>query len=201
VALYLATFRRRGRAANTIHAICAITALLYRELDKAGIPLLERLRRGQFLTVPEINRLADAAQYRVSDLSDEVLDSPASTKVIDLKKIRMRRSVAVKEVTAVDAANQASRIQYMADYLGFLADYYGVALPAPQKNELAHESARVLKVFQGQIPKVSKRAKVGVREGLSKEDQERLLAIVRPDSPNIRGVGCCWMRSHARSAG
>lgn len=159
-------------------------ALLYCELDKAGIPLLERLRRGQFLRVPEINRLADAAQYRVADLSDEALDSPANSSVIDFKKIRMRRRAAVEEMVAVDAANQASRIRYMADYLGFLADYYGAALPAPQKNELAHESARVLKAFQGQVPKVSNRAKVGAREGLSKEDQERLLTIVHPDSLN-----------------
>ncbi|MFF7394877.1 tyrosine-type recombinase/integrase [Achromobacter sp. NPDC008082] len=159
-------------------------ALLYRELDKAGIPLLERLRRGQFLTLPEINRLADAAQYRVADLSDEPLDYPASSTVIDFKKIRMRRRAAVEEVIAVDAANQASRIRYMADYLGFLADYFGAALSAPQKNELAQESVRVLKALQGQIPKVSNRAKVGAREGLSKEDQERLLAIVHPDSLN-----------------
>ena len=62
VNLFLAGFRKRGRAANTIHGVCTTMALLYRELDDAGIPLLERLRHGQFLTMPEVNRLADAAQ-------------------------------------------------------------------------------------------------------------------------------------------
>ncbi|WP_254068018.1 site-specific integrase [Acidovorax sp. SRB_14] len=159
-------------------------ALLYRELDKAGIPLLERLRHGQFLTVPEVNRLADAAQYRAADLSYEDVDSPSRPNVVDIKKIRMRRKSVGDEVKGVDAANQASRIRYMADYFGFLSDYYGATLPSPQRKELAAESAQVLKAFQAQIPKVSKRAKIGAREGLSKEDQEKLLAIVHPDSPD-----------------
>ncbi len=185
VTLYLARFRKRGRAANTIHAVCTTMALLYRELDKAPrIPLLERLRRGEFLTVPEVNRLADAAQYQAGNLSEEDTDASSRPNVIDIKKIRMRRKAVVKEVKAVDAANQATRIRYMAGYLEFLADYYGATLPALQKSELARESARVLKAFQGQVPKVSKRSKVGAREGLSKEDQEKLLAIVHPDSPD-----------------
>jgi len=69
--LYLARYRRRGRAANTIHGVCRVLALLYRELVKAGIDLLQRLRQGQFLTVPELNRIADAAQYWAADLSNE----------------------------------------------------------------------------------------------------------------------------------
>jgi hypothetical protein len=50
--LYLAGYRKRGRAANTIHGVCMVLALLYRELAKAGIDLLQRLRQGQFLTAP-----------------------------------------------------------------------------------------------------------------------------------------------------
>ncbi|MFN4267094.1 MAG: hypothetical protein ACK4F8_15260 [Aquabacterium sp.] len=33
VTLFLQKFRKRGRAANTIHAVCQCLALLYRELD------------------------------------------------------------------------------------------------------------------------------------------------------------------------
>lgn len=184
VTLYLASFRRRGIASNTIHAVCTIMALLYRELDKAGIPLLERLREGKFLTVPEVSRLADAVQYRATDLAYEDVYSFRKSNVVDIKKIRMRRKAAVEEVIAVDAANQASRIRYMMSYLGFLSDYFGATLPSLQKKELAHESAQVLKTFHAQIPRVSKRAKVGAREGLSKEDQAKLLSIIHPDSPD-----------------
>jgi hypothetical protein len=34
--LYLARYRKRGRAANTIHAVCTVLALLYRELAKTS---------------------------------------------------------------------------------------------------------------------------------------------------------------------
>jgi hypothetical protein len=90
VTLYLANYRKRGRAANTIHAICMVLALLYRELAMAGVDLLQRLQQRQFLTIPELNRLADAAQYRTDDLSYEDVDESGSPNIIDIKRIRMR---------------------------------------------------------------------------------------------------------------
>ena len=63
--LFLARFRTRGRAANTIHAVCTTLALLYRWLQGGKIDLMARLRSGEFLTAPEIYRLVDTAQYRV----------------------------------------------------------------------------------------------------------------------------------------
>jgi integrase len=182
--LYLAKYRKRGRAANTIHSVCAILALLYRELTKADINLLERLWQGQFLMAPELNRLAEAAQYRVDDLSYEDAGGPGASKVIDIRRIRMRRSAAIVEVKAVSVATQASRLRYMADFLEFLSTYVGAMLPARQRQELALESASALKAFLAHVPKVSKRAKLGAREGLSKEDQDRLLKVIYPDSPD-----------------
>ena len=182
--LYLARYRKRGRAANTIHAVCMVLALLYRELAKADINLLARLRQGRFLTVPELNRLAEATQYRVDDLSYEDADEPSGSKVIDIRRIRMRRKAPVDEVKAVTVATQASRLRYMADFLEFLSTYIGATLLARQRQELELESASALRAFLAQVPKVSKRAKLGAREGLSKEDQERLLKVIHPDSPD-----------------
>ena len=68
VTLYLNRYRRKGRAANTIHFVCASLALLYRELSDAQIDLLQRLRDGRFLSLPEIARVAEAAQYWMDDL-------------------------------------------------------------------------------------------------------------------------------------
>lgn len=193
VTLYLAKYRKRGRAANTIHSVCMALALLYRELAKARVDLLERLRKGEFLTVPELNRLADAAQYWVSDLSYEDADKPESANVIDIKRIRMRRKAAVEDVKAVNAATQASRIRYMADFLDFLAAYIGATLSASLRQKLSLENAHALKAFRAQVPQVPKRAKLGAREGLSKEDQDRLLAVVRLDSPDNP-----WERGYVR---
>jgi len=182
--LYLAGYRKRGRAANTIHAVCMTLALLYRELDTAGIDLLQRLRQGQFLMVHELNRLVYATQYWLADLSDEDTDERGGSNVIDIKRIRIRRKSAVAEVKSVSVATQATRLRYMADYLEFLTAYIGAALSASLRKELAFESDAALKTFRAQIPRVSKRAKLGAREGLSKADQDRLVTVIGPDSPD-----------------
>lgn len=184
VTLYLAKYRKRGRAANTIHAVCMTLALLYRELDVAGIDLLQRLRQGQFLTAHELNRLVDATQFRLADLSDEDGDERAGANVIDIKRIRIRRKLAAEEAKSVSVETQATRLRYMADYLKFLATYIGATLSASLRKELAFESDRALETLRAQMPPVSKRAKLGAREGLSKEDQDRLLKIIHPDSPD-----------------
>nr|CUV45050.1 Phage integrase family protein [Ralstonia solanacearum] len=191
--VYLAKYRKRGRAANTIHGVCMALALLYRELAKANIDLLERLRQGRFLTVPELNRLSEAAQYRQDDLSYEEAEEPRNSKVIDIRRIRMRRKPAVAEVKGVAVGTQASRLRYMADFLEFLATYIGATLSASLRQELDRESAQALKAFLAQVPKVSKRAKLDAREGLSEEDQDRLLKVVHPDSPDNP-----WVRGFVR---
>ncbi|QIL84105.1 site-specific integrase [Diaphorobacter sp. HDW4A] len=178
VTLFLQKWRRRGRAANTIHSVCQCLALLYRELDTAPrIDLLARVRAGNFLSSSELNRLADVAQYAMDGLSHE--DEPEMGKqVINLKNVRMRRSKQSNAGKPVGKANHANRIRYMAEYLGFVANYYAASLSRPLRQQLVQESGEALKSFLTQVPKVSKRARLGAREGLSQEDQEKLLAVV-----------------------
>jgi integrase len=192
VTLYLAKYRRRDRSANTIHAVCVALALLYRYLSKAHIDLLGRLRQGQFLTVPELNRLADVAQYRLNDLSYEDVDE-SPPQVIDIRRIRMRRKNSVTTVKGVGVATQASRLRYIADFLEFLAMYMGAALSPLVRQALSIESATAIKVLRAQVPRVSKRAKLGAREGLSKEEQARLVSIVDPNSQDNP-----WRRAFVR---
>lgn len=180
-ALYLARFRRRGRAANTIHAVATAVALLYRCLAAAKIDLHQRLSEGNFLLESEVSGLADAAQYWAADIEEDSTKAVRST-VISLRSVRRRQHRSAKERRAVGAEHQSTRIRYMAGFLGFLADYYGSQLPAAKKAALALESTRVLKSFVSQAPRVSRRAKVGAREGLSQEDQDKLVAVVDPGS-------------------
>ncbi|EEF22616.1 conserved hypothetical protein, partial [Ricinus communis] len=149
----------------------------------AEIDLVQRLSEGKFLTLPEINRLAGAVQYRVADLSHPDTDSSSNSNVVNIKRIRMRRNKSVREICAVDVATQASRLRYIADYLGFLAAYVGATLQPKLRSELELESTRALETFRAHIPPVSRRARLGARQGLSLEEQERLLEVIHPDSP------------------
>lgn len=115
--LYLAGFRTRGKAANTIHSVCTTLALLYRWLDAADIDLYLRLKQGRFLTLPEINRLAETVQRRVADPSVGDDDNSYRPNVIDIKRVRMRRKAVDVGTRPVDVATQASRLRYIADYL------------------------------------------------------------------------------------
>lgn len=90
--LFLARFRTLGRAANTIHIMCRVLALLYRWLHKVEIDLLARLTQGQFLTKPELYRVADTVQYRATDLPEDDEVDGTKPQVIDLNTVRAKRS-------------------------------------------------------------------------------------------------------------
>jgi len=89
-----------------------------------------------------------------------------------------------KEAKAVGVGRQATRLRYIGDYLEFLATYVGATLPAALGEALAQETERSLKAFRAEVPQVPRRAKLGAREGLSKEAQDRLLKVIHPDSPD-----------------
>lgn len=183
VTLYLGRYRTKGRAANTIHFVCTSLALLYRELAARKVNLVKRFEEGRFLTGQELDRLAAAAQYRIDDLEDET-EGPTTSNVIGINRVSMRRARKVEERHPVDAQTQASRLRYIADFLRFLASYVAATLTPQRRSELEAEAERALVAFKEHVPKVSKRAKLGARVGLSEEEQARVVALVHPDSPN-----------------
>lgn len=193
VTVYLDKYRRKGRAANTIHFACTSLALLYRELERAKVDLLDRLSDGAFLTLPELSRLASAVQYRMEDL-EEAKGDAGKPNVIHIGRIGLRRKTHDKPRRPVDVQTQASRLRYIADYLEFIAGYVGATLSrGPERRELEAESKRALTAFREHIPQVSNRAKLGVRIGLSLEEQERVLNVVHPSSPENP-----WQRGFVR---
>ncbi|MDK6080193.1 tyrosine-type recombinase/integrase [Massilia varians] len=182
VTLYLKKYRTRGRAANTIHAVCRCLALLYRHLDSAKINLLALLYEGRFLSSSQLNRLATAAQYRMDDLDKED-NQNASSKVISVDKIGYRKKKTIQLTEAVDTNTQGRRLRYIADFLEFISEYIGTTLEDSKGQLLKSETASALKAFKEHIPPSSGRAKINARVGLSIEEQNRLLEVVDLNSP------------------
>lgn len=183
VTLYLDSFRKKGRAANTIHFVCCTLALLYRELDRAKVNLTKRLEEGRFLTVPELDRLASLAQLRMSDIDDEAKRKNKSN-LINVTRITLRLKADELQPAPVDIGTQATRLRYMAGFLAFAARYVAATLPSEVRERLEKESADALAAFRAQIPAVPKRAKLESRFGLSLGEQDRLVSVVHPDSPH-----------------
>ncbi|WP_328807355.1 tyrosine-type recombinase/integrase [Paraburkholderia elongata] len=149
----------------------------------AKVNLLDRLAEGRFLSVAELNRLASAAQYRVQDLDADAQDESKSN-VIHIARMGLRRKSGVSERQPVDVGTQASRLRYIADFLAFISDYVGSTLPKEAKRELKAESEQALTAFREHVPPVSRRAKLNSRVGLSQEEEDRLVSVVHPDSPD-----------------
>lgn len=183
VTVYLDKYRKKGRAANTIHFVCSALALLYRELDAANINLLARLGEGQFLSVPELDRLASATQYRRKDLNEDDREL-GRANVINFNRIVLRRSRKHTARLPVNLPTHASRLRYIADYLVFISNYVAEGLSSTDRRELEGETERALRAFLEHIPAISKRAKLGARTGLIIEEQAQVMAVVHAGSPN-----------------
>jgi len=191
--LFLARFRTRGRKPNTVHRVCTTLALLYRWLHSSKIDLMGRLREGQCLTSPEVYRLGSAAQYRADEVAEEDATHEVKRQVVDLHRVRMRRKVGAVRRRTVGAENHATRLRYFVAYLDFLVGYVATTLPRHLRLQLEEDSKQVLNILRAQVPTVPGGGGLGSREGMSKEDQELLLAIVRPNSPQNP-----WKRAFVR---
>lgn len=181
VVLFLDRYRRRGRAANTLHAICCALAVLYREMARSEIDLVARLREGRFLTSTELNRVAAATQFRADD-SSAAEDPASSPNVINLRSVQPRIRAKSVEVVAVDPTTQRTRMAYIGEFLVYLADYVASELEEAAGNRLLMAAKREVTAFKAQAPRKRGRARVGARQGLSVEEQDRLLDTVRPGS-------------------
>lgn len=189
--LFLDRFRTRGRASNTIHFVCSTLAIVHRELDASNIDLLERLKQGRFLTRPELNRLSTAAQYRAAPPPDGA--DGVAANVISIHRVHPKLVTRAEDRMAVDVATRAKRLRYIGAYLEFLADYVGATLPRSQAQELKADSQAGLKAFCAEIPPVRRTTKLGARVGLSVDEQNRVLEIVHPESPDNP-----WQRGFVR---
>lgn len=183
VTLHLESFRKRGRAANTIHYVCCTLALLYQELDRSRIDLIDRLSEGRFLTAPELSRLASLAQTRKADVDDEGT-AKKSSNVISMARISPRAKAAEFQRVPVDVATCATRLRYIAGFLAFATRYVASKLPSELRTRLEQQSHDALTAFRAEIPAVSRRATLDARVGLSLEEQDRLVSVVHPDSPS-----------------
>lgn len=213
VVLFLGTFRTKGRAANTIHGVCRVLALLHRNVRAAqvhedehvphdeavarpdGIAYLRDLfSTGNFLSTTELVRLAEIARYHIDDEDDDDGISKPGRHVINFNRVRMRRGRPVKDTRKpVEVDTHGTRIRYMAAYLKFVAGKVAETLPPKLSKSLKSNCQEGLETLAAYIPPKSDRAKLGKRVGLSEEEQARLVAVVHPSSPENP-----WQRGFVR---
>jgi hypothetical protein len=192
-ALYVNRYRIKGRSANTIHQVVRSLALLHQHLDAVGVRLLDRLSAAQFLTIPEVHRLAECAQYRADTRRQAVSRAarPAASNVVQLERLRMRHRTADR-ADRLDVQTQATRLRHFTDYLAYLADYVGATLPPERAKALQAAALRPLQALRAQVPAVSHRARLGARQGWTASSTSRWWSAAR------RRSRPSWARSARR---
>lgn len=180
---YALTIRNNNRATNTIAQAMRAVMLLYQILDANGVDLLQRIKANELLTLGEIEALIEQCKLKKADLN-EIHYGPLDDKVarLDLAKLKkgLKNQVALPRV---DRGTAAIRIKYIKGYLDWLQEYaYMQKLPADR--EIFKKVADMtVKAVKARTPKVGIKNSTKRKKGITRAQEERLLAVVHPDSP------------------
>jgi len=188
--VYEAVMRRQiNLASATLSAdLCAIK-FLYSWAKHRHIDLEERFHKAQFLTLKEIDDLADAFKSRVDYFFDDIPffnpDGNANPrkplKVKCLEAFRVRELSRPADTVSSDTA--ARRLYVAAAYLDWLAQTRTTWIS--QQSQL-YENTHIARTqmkgnLEARIPEIS-RNETDPRQGITQEVQDLLLAVIDPAS-------------------
>lgn len=182
----LTQVRGRARAANTIERYLRAIAHLLIFADQQGIDLDQRMRTGRLLDLHELDALAAAAALPISELlaskgSRELNGRPQNGKLRSLEKFRASQRQGKTASVAADSAG--TRLRYIRDYLKWLADRETGQIA--DQSTLAARRAATEQMVEGVNARVPRSSGTGARrEGLSREEEDRLRQTLAPDSPD-----------------
>ena len=182
-ALYVLTqLRAKNLASATINQHCRAIMVLCFFLRERQIDLSERMTRGQFLSLAEVDALARSCRQVVEELVDQhgKSQSTASVRVTSLERVRLRRSstAANREVGAKTAS---TRGQYIVTYLRWLVGIRATDIIVAPHPGLASASETALQALSEHLPSRGREARVA-RKGFTKPVRDRILEVIHPAS-------------------
>ena len=192
VTLFLDSMRSKNRASATLHNACKAVAVLYEEMDAAGINLVERFEKGEFLSMRDLTRVSHALRLNKPSHDPDEIGFKASN-VVSIRSVQPRKTKFEVEAPTVGQGTVASRLRYIAKFLEFLSTYVRQDLSKDLARELDRATKTGLNTLNALIPSVSNKTALGQREGLSRDEQEQLEDVVHPDSPLNP-----WQREYVR---
>ena len=169
-------FLLTGKSVNTVDAVLRAIMFGIAWGQKHGIDIEKRYAAGEFLSIDEIESLIDSLALRYDDYKTS---SVSTNKVVNIS-----RKPKLQNKNTVAARTQGNRARYILHYLNFLALDCLSRLSHKDPRYAALDSVRLLmeERFMAWIPSSSIDAREFVRQGLSVEEQTKLLNIVDPNS-------------------
>lgn len=174
----LVTHRALGRQANTIKSYLSGIAILLELLEHRSIDLVDRLRRGVFLTDYEIDAIVAACRERKDAYSETKEDS---NKVIVLPQKKSALWMKDFSVAKRDVARNtaATRIREAAKYLKWYGNYILERLVGTDTRQIAAgEIDKACSTLAAKAPDTRNRNRVNLREGLSPDELKALLQVL-----------------------
>lgn len=190
-AFIMQNVRGRGCAASTISQALRAIAILQMFLRDRAIDLEERLRKGNFLTVGELEGLKSACQRPV-DYDD--FEYPTNSGRRTKTTLRFRHPKLV-ETETVQPDTTGIRLLYIEKYLDWFGKRYLQLLPFDNPLRVAlHESIpETIEGIRARRPIGRHRHSARLREGLDNDTVKLILRIVdvgNPENP--------WRSRHVR---
>lgn len=190
--------RAKARATNTIDQAMRSLLFFYQALDLLDVNLEERFNEMHFLEMSEMEEIVRLSHLSMKGLDEmvRICSAPVKTraKVVNLESVRRTR--ANISHPRVESKTSAIRLGYIGQYLKWLSARRLMQFRHDREKtrELLVQVRLVLESLAAQMPSDSReRNTVGQREGLSPEMQDRLLDVIRPDSPENP-----WLGEHVR---
>ncbi|SKD04707.1 Phage integrase family protein [Burkholderia sp. CF099] len=187
----VAELRGAGHASATIEQALRAVMALYLIFDRMGVDLDVRFQEFRVLEPHEVEDLMRQCLLPFRRLvADEgypgnviPLDGSSAIALTEDSDVLSRRAYAI-------------RLLYIRDYLRWLSPHRVARLRLnrdPRADQMEAAFEQVLSLLGTRIPKRRGRAVLGQREGLSKEQRARLLAVIDPAAPDNP-----WTSAHAR---
>ena len=187
--------RGKNSASNTMAQAMRSVMLLYIVLERRGIDLNQRMAGGRFLDATDIEDIVSVCKTTMpSILESEDQISSRPRKVLSLEKARMALS-RTKQGTDVEPATTAIRLNYIRDYLRWLANSRLLRLTSSKDRSNLMDMARIVdESIKNKTPRKSGRNQMNQRVGLSRAAQECLTDIMSGNSTENP-----WIGDHAKA--
>lgn len=178
--------RRAGQAANTISTKLRAVQCLYRALPIAS-DLTPRLVRGEWFTVTEADHLLEQMAYPAREIKPFCFQSggvprKTSDRSISLEKVRSK--LKTESSDPVRTNTKFRRVLFIREFLDWRANEQIMRLRGEKKLALAQAVAEVDDYLESRTAKFRNASPLGIPKGLTNEQQEVLLEVIRPEHPS-----------------
>lgn len=181
----VSSLRGKGHASATIAQALRSVLILYLVLEREGIDLNERLRRGCFLDPSEIEAISTACKQSTASNQESFAlgkNGTSQSRVISLEGARMQMK-GRRSSSEVDSSTTAIRLGYIREFLMWRINTEILRAIAKERPNLAALRDLTEQEFKNKAPAVTGRNAIHQRSGLDSAATRVLLDVIKPNHP------------------